>query len=215
MTRYSTVLFDLDGTLIDSVDLIIDSYQHTFRTHGLRAHSREEILAGIGTPLRTVFGALGASAEEMATWIATYREFNLAHHDARVRAYPGAVEMVRALHAGGRRLGLVTSKNRAGALRGLALVGLHEVMEVIVGADDVEHPKPHPEPVQRALTTLGVSTEGAIFIGDSVHDLHSGRAAGVTTMGITWGPFAHADLVGAGPDHCCASPAEVLGVLGL
>jgi len=214
MITYSTVLFDLDGTLIDSVDLIVDSYQHTFRTHGLRAHSRDEIVAGIGTPLRSVFGALGASPEEMTAWIATYREFNLAHHDARVRAYPGAVEMVRTLHADGRRLGLVTSKNRAGALRGLALVGLHDVMEVIVGADDVEHPKPHPEPVQRALAGLGVSTDGAIFIGDSVHDLHSGRAAGVTTMGVTWGPFAHADLIGAGPDHCCGSPHEVLGVLG-
>lgn len=214
MTAYPTVLFDLDGTLIDSVDLIVDSYQHTFRTHGLRAHTRDEILAGIGTPLRTVFSALGASPEEMTTWIATYREFNLAHHDARVRAYPGAVEMVRALHAGGRRLGLVTSKNRAGALRGLALVGLGEMMEVIVGADDVERPKPHPEPVERALAGLGVTTEGAIFIGDSVHDIHSGRAAGVTTMGITWGPFAQADLIGAGPDHCCASPAEALRILG-
>ncbi len=215
MTSYSTVLFDLDGTLIDSVDLIVDSYQHTFKTHGLREHSRDEIVAGIGTPLRTVFGALGASPDEMTTWIATYREFNLAHHDARVRAFPGAVDMVRALHADGRRLGLVTSKNRAGAHRGLALVGLGDVMEVVVGADDVEHPKPHPEPVLRALAELGVSTDGAIFIGDSVHDLHSGRAAGVATMGITWGPFAHADLICAGPDHCCASPAEVIRILGL
>src|SRR5579864_2912213 len=100
----------------------------------------------MGTPLRNVFGKMTGDSAVIDSWIATYRDYNLAHHDTRVHAYPGVVDMVRRIIAAGRHLGLVTSKNRSGAQRGLALIGLGDVMEVIVGADDVVHPKPDPEP---------------------------------------------------------------------
>jgi pyrophosphatase PpaX len=214
MPGYQTVLFDLDGTLIDSVDLIVESYQHTFRVHGLPMHSRDDILAGMGTPLRIVFGELTSDPAQIDTWIATYRAYNLSHHDRMVRPYPGAVEMVRALRARGRRLALVTSKNRSGAERGLAHVGLAGTMETIVGADDVTHPKPHPEPVERALATLGMPRESCVFVGDSRHDMQCGRAAGVSTAAITWGPFDREHLAVASPDHYCATPAELLTLVG-
>ncbi len=213
MPRFPTVLFDLDGTLIDSIELIIDSYLHAFTVHGLPPLTREVIVAGIGTPLRTVFREMGGSAVEIETWIASYREYNLTYHDQRVRPFPGTVEMVRRARAAGCRLGLVTSKNRHGAERGLRLVGLEGIMEVIVGADDVEHPKPHPEPVARALQTLGTAPADAVFIGDSTHDIHSGRGAGVTTIGVTWGPFTREQLAPAGPHYYCGSPTEVLALL--
>lgn len=211
----TTVLFDLDGTLIDSIDLIIDSYIHTFVTHELPPLSRDQIIQGIGTPLRSVFGEMTDDPETIAAWIATYREFNMTHHDARVVAFPGAVNMVRRIANDGRRLGLVTSKNNAGARRGLDLIGLRDVMEVIVGADDVEFPKPHPEPVQKALAALKCPPEDAIFIGDSHHDLASGRAAGVRTVAVTWGPFGVEHLMACQPDHCCTTTREVLEVLGI
>jgi pyrophosphatase PpaX len=214
MPRLQTVLFDLDGTLIDSVDLIVDSYYHAYQVHGLPAQSREEILAGIGTPLRSVFGRMTDDPAKIDTWIATYREYNLAHHDARVRAYDGTVVMVRQIKASGRRLGLVTSKNRAGALRGLALVGLADVMEVIVGADDVVNPKPHPEPVERALTVLDMPAETCIYVGDSHHDIHAGRSAGTWTAGVAWGPFDRAHLEMAAPDYICDTPQELLDLVG-
>lgn len=215
MPRYDTVLFDLDGTLIDSVDLIVDSYNHCFRTHGLPERSRADILAGLGTPLRVVFGTMTDDPRQVAEWIATYREYNLAHHDARVRAYPGAVEMVRRIKANGCRLGLVTSKNRGGAERGLALVGLAGTMEVIVGADDVVKPKPDPEPVDKAIAALGVSRESCLFVGDSHHDIHCGRAAGVWTAGVTWGPFDRQHLELVAPDHYCDTPSELLELVGI
>lgn len=215
MTHPSTILFDLDGTLIDSVDLIIDSYQHTYRTHGLPVASREEIIEGIGTPLWTVFGELTDDRAEIDRWIVTYREFNLGHHDARVRAFPGVVEMVEAIHAAGRQLGIVTSKNNAGARRGLALIGIEERVRVVIGSDDVTNPKPHPEPVHRALADLGSVAGDAVFIGDSHHDVASGRAAGVRTIAVSWGPMEAAALRAAGADQVCASPAEVLAELGL
>lgn len=210
-----TVLFDLDGTLIDSVDLIIDSYQHTYRTHGLPVASREAIIEGIGTPLWTVFGELTDDRAEIDRWVVTYREFNLGHHDQRVRAFPGVVEMVRTIGAAGRRLGIVTSKNNAGARRGLALIGIAEQVEVVIGSDDVTNPKPHPEPVERALAELRAEAVDAVFIGDSHHDVASGRAAGVRTVAVSWGPIEAARLRAAGADIVCATPAEVLAALGL
>jgi pyrophosphatase PpaX len=215
MPDFQTVLFDLDGTLIDSVDLIVDSYHHAYEVHGLPAQSREAILAGIGTPLRAVFGRITDDPKTIAAWIATYREYNLAHHDTRVHAYDGTVAMVRQIKASGRRLGLVTSKNRAGALRGLTLVGLADVMEVIVGADDVVNPKPHPEPVERALNVLGMAAESCIFVGDSHHDIHSGRSAGTWTAGVTWGPFDRAHLEMAAPDYICDTPRQLLELVGI
>ncbi len=214
MRRFQTVLFDLDGTLIDSIDLIIDSYLHTFDTHGVVPPTRTEVLAGIGTPLRTVFASHVGDESTMLEWIATYREFNLAHHDARVRVYPGVVDLVKRIRAAGMRTGLVTSKNHHGARRGLALIGLEDDMEVVVGADDVVHPKPHPEPVLRALELLGMPASTCLFVGDSHHDVHSGKAAGVATAGVTWGPFDRAHLEIACPDHYCATPEELRSVTG-
>lgn len=215
MRTYQTILFDLDGTLIDSVDLIVDSYLHTIAVHGLPAVTRQEILAGMGRPLRSIFGAWTSDPATMERWIATYREYNLDNHDSRVTAYPGVVDMVRQIRAAGYRTALVTSKNRYGAERGLSLVGLMESIELIVGADDVTHPKPHAEPVEQALARLGMPTAGCLFVGDSHHDVYSGRAAGVETVGVTWGPFDRTHLEESAPDFYCSAPADLLALLGL
>lgn len=209
MSQLTTVLFDLDGTIIDSVRLIIDSYHHTLRTHGLPARTDDEWLAGIGTPLRVQF-ADWADDPGIEQMIQTYRDYNLAHHDTRVSAYPGIVDTILGIRAAGFRTGLVTSKKRSGAERGLRIAGLMGTMEVVVGEDDVEHPKPHPEPVFKALDHLGVSAGEAIYVGDSVHDMRSGRAAGVRTAAVLWGPFARAHLEPAAPDYWLERPDQLL-----
>jgi beta-phosphoglucomutase-like phosphatase (HAD superfamily) len=104
-----------------------------------------------------------------------------------VTAYPGVVAMVRAIRNAGLRTGLVTSKNKPGAERGLRLVGLDQDMELIIGADDVVNPKPHPEPIEEALRRLGQPAAEALYVGDSVHDMESGRAAGSQDCGGTLG----------------------------
>lgn len=215
MTRYTTVLFDLDGTLIDSIRLILDSYHHTLQAHGFPARTDEQWLAGVGTPLRIQFADWGHDADLLEAMVATYREFNLANHDRMVTVYPGIGDMLRQLHEARLKLGLVTSKNRQGALRGLQLTGLADYFEVLVCADDVTHPKPHPEPVERALALLGADRADTVFIGDSIHDMHSGRAAGVATAAALWGPFGRAHLEGTEPDHWLGTPHDVMEMLGV
>jgi pyrophosphatase PpaX len=210
MPAIRTVLFDLDGTLIDSVRLILDSYHHTLATHGLPPRSDEEWLAGVGTPLTVQFATWRDDPETLQALIATYREYNLKHHDRMVTVYPGVVEAVRALKEDGIATGLVTSKNRAGALRGLTLVQLEALMDVLVCADEVENPKPHPEPVEKAVRLLSADPRATVYVGDSVHDMLSGRAAGVRTAAVLWGPFGRAHLEGAQPDYWLERPEELL-----
>ncbi len=208
-----TVLFDLDGTLLDSIRLIIDSYHHSLATHGLPAKTDEHWLAGIGTPLRVQFKEWADDPGLFEQLIGTYRDFNISNHDARVSAYPGAVDLVRAVRSRGLQTGLVTSKQRAGAERGLRFLGLADAMDVIVAADDVTHPKPHPEPLFLAIKQLGASADSSLYVGDSVHDMESGRAAGMRTAAALWGPFERSTLARTNPDHWLDHPADLLGVL--
>src|SRR3954462_5870890 len=131
MTPVQTVLFDLDGTLIDSVRLILDSYHHTLAAHGLPPRTDEHWLSGVGTPLTVQLADWGHDPATLNAMIATYREYNLANHDRMVTVYPGVVAAVEAIRAAGLRTGLVTSKNRAGAIRGLTLVKLERMMDVL------------------------------------------------------------------------------------
>jgi pyrophosphatase PpaX len=205
-----TMLFDLDGTLIDSVRLILDSYHHTLKTHGFPARSDEEWLRGVGTPLRVQFAKWADDPQVLEALITTYREYNLTHHDRMVSVYPGVVDAVRTIKPLGVRTGLVTSKNRQGALRGLALVRLEALMDVLVCADEVDNPKPHPEPVEKAVTLLGADPATTVYVGDSIHDMQSGRAAGVLTAAVLWGPFGRSHLEGARPDYWLERPEELV-----
>jgi pyrophosphatase PpaX len=213
MPSLRTVLFDLDGTLIDSIRLILDSYHHTLSRHNLPARSDEDWLRGVGTPLHVQFAEWRETPETLAAMIATYREYNLKHHDRMVTVYPGVVDAVREVKAAGIQTGLVTSKNRQGAIRGLQLVGLEALMDVLVCADEVTNPKPHPEPVEKAVSLLGADQATTVYVGDSVHDMVSGRAAGVKTAAALWGPFGRSHLEGASPDFWLETPRELVALV--
>ncbi len=211
--RFSSVLFDLDGTLIDSIGLIVDSFHHTLEAYGLPRQSDDTWLRTIGTPLRSAFAPFAADERALDAMVGVYRTYNLANHDARVRAYDGIVDCVRALRSAGVTLALVTSKNRGGALRGLRVAGLEEDFQALVCLDDVTNAKPHREPCDRALQLLGATSQNALFVGDSVHDMHSGRAAEVSTGAALWGPFDRAHLEVGAPTYWLASPAAVLDLV--
>ncbi len=209
----STFLFDLDGTLIDSIELILRSYRHTMRAHRGLEPPDEVWMQGLGTPLWVQFHHWTEDPAEIEAMVATYRAYNLEHHDELVRPYEGVVAAVRDLRKNGKTLGLVTSKIREGALRGLQVAGLEDGFEVIVGADDVTHPKPHPEPVLKALERLGAPAADTVFIGDSRHDIECGRAAGVKTAAVLWGPFDRTHLADLVPDYWLEKPEDLAALV--
>jgi len=215
MREIGTVLFDLDGTLIDSIELILASYRHTMLAHGYGVVPDAEWMRGVGTPLRVQLAPWARTPDEMDALVTTYRDYNLSNHDRMITIYPGVHDVVSAIRARGLRTGVVTSKNREGTARGLALVGLEGEIEVMICADDVTNPKPHPEPVERAVAALSADPARTIFVGDSIHDLNSGRAAGVLTGAVLWGPFSREDLAPAEPDFWLTDPAELKAVIGV
>jgi len=141
--------------------------------------------------------------------VQTYRTYNLTHHDALVKPYEGVVDEIRRLKHAGKLLGVVTSKLRDGAMRGLRVSGLDDAFDVVIGCDDVTRSKPHPEPVLKAVTELGVKPTETVFVGDSRHDMESGRAAGVKTAAVLWGPFDRADLEDLSPDYWLEKPQDL------
>src|SRR3712207_863675 len=130
-----------------------------------------------------------------------------------VTIYPGVLEAIREIKAAGIQTGLVTSKNRQGAIKGLTLVGLEALMDVLVCADEITNPKPHPEPVQKAVALLGADPETTVYVGDSIHDMRSGRAAGVKTAAVLWGPFGRTHLQSAEPDFWLETPGDLVALL--
>ena len=202
-------MFDLDGTLIDSTKLIVDSYHHTMQIHRGRTYPDSDWIAGLGTPLRVQFRRFTDDEDEVQRMIATYREWNLAHHDAMVRGFPGAAQAVRDLKARGARLAIVTSKNRHGVERGLTLCGFDGLFDTIVTSDDLEASKPDPAPVLAALTALGALPRTALLVGDSPHDIAAGRDAGTRTAACLWGPFERDALAAERPDYYLNSFEEL------
>jgi pyrophosphatase PpaX len=211
-TDWRAVLFDLDGTLADTVPLILRCYRHTMREHRGSELPDELWIRTIGRPLRSAMGDFTEDAAEAERMVQTYVEFQRGVHDDMVCAFPDARRALEQLRGRGVRVGVVTSKGREMTGRTLGCCGIDDVLDVLVTADDVSRGKPDPEPVLKALELLGLDDvpDEVLFVGDSPHDLVSGRAAGVKTAGALWGPFSRAELEVADPDYWVADLAEVL-----
>lgn len=209
MSRYDAVLLDLDGTLLDSFELILESFHYARHKHFGDRLSEKFWADSIGTTLRDQFGAMARSAEELEAMIASFKEHNLANHDAHVTAYEGAADAVRYLKGEGLKLALVTSKMREGAEMGVRFLGLETAFELLVCGDDVTRGKPDPEPVQMALAALDCAPERAAFVGDSPHDLKAATAAKVDGFGARWGPFEDAVLEACEPAGMLEKPHDL------
>ena len=192
--RLPAILFDLDGTLIDSIELILNSARYAFEKLERECPSDEEWLAGVGIPLFTMFARYARDEGEKAALIAAYREYQMEHHDRLIRCYDEVVDTVGELRSRGHELAIVTSKSEYLSLRALTQVGLARHIDTIVGCDASTRHKPDPEPVRIALHRLGCAPTDAIFVGDSIHDIRAGNAAGVRSAAALWGPFDRPDL---------------------
>lgn len=212
------VLFDLDGTLADTVPLILASYRHaiTELRGSWNEAGQQAWKESIGRPLRDAVREFGDNEEESAALLAAYVAFQDEVHDQMVTPFPGVHQIVSSLDVGGTPLALVTSKSRRMAVRTLDVCGFGGVFPVVVTADDVERGKPDPEAVMLALDRLGWEDAGStVFVGDSPHDIEAGRAAGVVTVGVTWGAFPSDVLEDSGPDHLVEDVVELGRILSI
>lgn len=211
---WAGAFFDLDGTLADTVPLILRCYRHTMRAHLGEELPDERWLRTIGTPLRDQLRAFARDDDEAAAMLDTYEAFQHSVHDEMVRPFDGARRTVEVMASSGAAVAVVTSKRREMALRTMARCGLDDLVEVLVAADDVERGKPDPEPVRSALAQLGLGgrEERVFFVGDSPWDIRAGRAAGVRTVGALWGPYGRGELEAAGADHLVDSLDEIPGL---
>ncbi|MSR36603.1 MAG: HAD family hydrolase [Gemmatimonadetes bacterium] len=210
---WRAVLFDLDGTLADTVPLILRCYRHTMLQHRGRELPDELWVRTIGRPLRSAFGDFAVDADEVERMVATYVDFQRGVHDEMVCSFPEARSTMARLRVRGVRVGVVTSKGREMTLRTLGCCAIDAELDVLITADDVVKGKPDPEPVLKAMEGLGIErAEEVLFVGDSPHDLIAGRAAGVRTAAAVWGPFSRAELEASEPDYWLAGLPDVLSL---
>ncbi|QJD86225.1 pyrophosphatase PpaX [Cohnella herbarum] len=218
--KITTVLFDLDGTIIDTNELIIESCMHALRGHVREDFGREHIIPLMGQPLTMQMQQFlkwkqNENDVDVATVVQAYRDYNLLKHDEMVSLFPGVADVIPKLRQAGIRVGIVTTKMRATTIRALELLGLHQHMETIVSIDDVENAKPHPEPVAKAIQALGAEPSETLMVGDSSVDMKSAIAAGAIPVGVAWSLKGEEHLIENGALHMLHSMNELLILCGI
>jgi len=185
MPHFPVVLFDLDGTVIDSGGIILASMRHATRAVLGREYTDEELMRAVGGPgLEAQMQAF--DSERVDELVTVYRAHNEPLHEELV-CCAGMKDALERLHAEGRRLAIVTAKRRSTVELAFAHVPLGHLFEVIVGGDETERHKPDPEPLLLAAERLGARPEEAVYIGDSPFDVRAAKAAGMASVAVTWG----------------------------
>ncbi len=213
--RFATLIFDLDGTLADTLPLIYESFNDAFVPITGKPLSPEEIRALFGPPdnyvIRNVLDPEHHD-EAIGRYVATYER----RHRDLVELFEGIDALLADAHAAGIKLAVVTGKSRNTALMTLDILGVLDRFDVVYAGDDVDRQKPDPMALIMALADLAHDDSArAAMIGDSAADILAGKGAGVVTIGVLWGVPDHSDLLVAGPDIVCESVSDLRAAVGL
>ena len=210
--RFETVLFDLDGTVVDSGAIILASMRYATREVLGRDYSDEELMQTVGGPgLEAQMHAL--APDQVDRLVDVYRAHNEPLHD-ELEACAGMEEVLVRLHEEGRRLGIVTAKRRSTVELAFARVPLGHLFETIVGGDETERHKPDPEPLLLGAERLGADPAVTAYVGDSPFDIRAAKAAGMFAVAVTWGRIhGRARLEAEQPDAIVDTAEELLGLL--
>ena len=209
--RWQTIFFDLDGTLANTIPLIVASYKHAFRT--VRGEEIDDVRARawIGRPLLEAL--LEEDPERGHDLDRTYREWNLANTARLIEKFDGVPEMLADLAAAGADLHVVTSKRRDTARIALEGVGIDHLIDVTGALEDTTRHKPDPEPLLVAAAKVGADPADAVSVGDAIVDLLAARAAGMHAVAVTWGAGERPDLEATGPDVVVDTVGELTAYL--
>nr|WP_295971578.1 pyrophosphatase PpaX [uncultured Bacillus sp.] len=208
----STLLFDLDGTLINTNELIINSFLHTLEKFYPNKYKREDVIPFMGPPLEETFSKVDPDKLDLLRQ--TYISFNKEQHDHYVTEFAGVYEAMEALKKSGYKLGIVTTKRAEIVQMGLRLTNLTPFFETVVAFEDVNKVKPDPEGVNKALSYFGASPEEAIMVGDNYHDIKAGKNAGTKTAGVAWSLKGKEFLQRWEPDYMLETMEDLLHILG-
>ncbi len=204
-------MFDLDGTLADTVELIVQSHQHTIGTKLGKQEDPAVLRTWIGRTLEVAYhDYCPERADEL---VAAYIEWSDANTARLLRGFDGIGQVVDQLDAAGLRLAVATSKRRSQATRVMSELGLDEHIEVLVTMEDTDKHKPDPQPLLMAVQALGGTPAEAVYVGDAVVDTLAGKAAGMSTVAVTWGAGHPDALAGVRPDRVAHTPQELSSIL--
>ncbi len=208
LSPVTCLVFDLDGTLVDTTGLILRSFREAFRMAGIPAPSDGELLAQVGRPLTRQMADLAPGrAEEL---VALYQRAYERHHDRLARPIPGVREALEELRRRGYSMGIATSKREFTTRQALEFFRLSPFFDAVVTADSTERHKPDPDPLYEAMRRLGAAQRETTYVGDSPHDLRCARAAGVAAGAVGWSPFERGELEAEGPDYWVERPEDLL-----
>ncbi|MFS0878908.1 pyrophosphatase PpaX [Metabacillus niabensis] len=211
--KINTLLFDLDGTLINTNELIIESFLHTLNKYYPDKYKREDVFPFIGPTLYETFESINPEKKE--EMVEVYRKFNHEQHDKLVTEFETVFETIQTLKEKGFKLGIVTTKIRTTVNMGLKLTKLDQFFDVVVTLDDVEHAKPNPEPIFKALEQLDAKPEEAIMVGDNHHDIGAGKNAGTKTAGVAWSIKGRDYIESFQPDYVLDKMSDLLAIVGV
>jgi pyrophosphatase PpaX len=209
--RWKAVVFDLDGTLIDTIPLIVASHRHAVQTVLGRDFSDDVLRSGIGRPLidqMKVFDEAQAQA-----LFDTYRVWNHANTAALLGRFDGVDDVLVRLAAAGAKLAVATSKSRDAVDLAFSIQPPVVEFDAIVTVEDSTRHKPHPEPVLTAIAQLGAEPADAVYVGDAPYDIEAALAAGCGAVGVTWGMASRAVLETAGAEAVAETPEELAAIL--
>jgi pyrophosphatase PpaX len=207
------VLFDLDGTLIDTNNLIIESFKHTLKTHLNICPSDNELISYFGEPLKYTMARYDKNNVDKLC--RTFFDFSEVVHDEMTLEIEGTKDILKVLGTLNIKTGIVTSKRRKMAERGLKLFELYDFMDVIVTLEDTENHKPCPEPLIKACEAIGVKPENVLFVGDSHFDILCGKNAGAKTCLVSYTAMQVDDIIRYKPDYTIDRLGDILKLLDI
>jgi phosphoglycolate phosphatase len=205
--------FDLDGTLVDSLDDLTDAVNHMLSGFGRPSLTTASVRGLVGKGARNLIQrALGTeSQDDIARALELFVAYNSGHIADKSSLYPGVREALPQLAESGIRMAVISNKNEALCRLVMEALGIARQFEIICGGDTFPEMKPSPLPLLRVAERLGVAIHEAVMIGDSINDVQAGQQAGATTIGCVWG-YGGADGL-AEADHRAASLGDVAAIL--
>ncbi len=208
---YKYILFDFDGTLIDTNQLIITALRETAKKFIKRDLTQDDLNSILGKYLDVQMKHLcPENYRQMSDY---YSMFYKKHQDTMVKEFPGVEDMLVELKNSGAKTAIVSAKEPGGIKHGLNLFKLNEYIDCIISAHDIQNNKPHPEPALKAMAALGAKPEETLLVGDSPYDIQCAENAGIKSVLVNWTIFPRESFLEASPDFCIDKPSDLIKIV--